>query len=77
MIKILKKELLIYTALLILMIILIHPDLLTHPSMRLELMQEKGNYIHPFLYTIIIYIVLSVFRIAFVLIMKLFGKKDK
>ncbi|MFT5836251.1 MAG: ABC-type multidrug transport system fused ATPase/permease subunit [Sulfurimonas sp.] len=69
MIKILKKEFTIYTALLTLLIILMHPDIISNPTIRLGLMQEKANYIHPLLYTFFIYLVLYFFRalIAFVL----------
>ena len=58
MTNIIKKELIIYTALLTLLIVLMHPDLLSHPTARLGLMQEKGNYIHPLLYTFFVYLVL-------------------
>ena len=47
MINIFKKELIIYTALLTGLILLMHPDLLSEPTVRLGLMQEMGNYIHP------------------------------
>lgn len=77
MINILKKELIIYTGLLTLLIVLMHPDLLTHPTARLGLMQEKGNYVHPLLYTFIVYLVLYFFRFVFSFIVKLFNKKDK
>ena len=62
MINILKKELVIYTALLTVFVVLMHPDLLTDPTARLGLMQEKGNYIHPLLYTFFVYLVLYFFR---------------
>jgi ABC-type multidrug transport system fused ATPase/permease subunit len=75
MTNIIKKELIIYTALLTLLIVLMHPDLLSHPTARLGLMQEKGNYIHPLLYTFFVYLVLYFFRFIFSFIMKLFRKK--
>ncbi|MEA3330355.1 MAG: hypothetical protein U9Q29_01525 [Campylobacterota bacterium] len=76
MINILKKELTIYTALLTLLIFLMHPDMLSDPTIRLGLMQEKSNYIHPLLYTLFIYLVVYFFRTIFGFIMKLV-KKDK
>ncbi len=76
MINILKKEFTIYTALLSLLIFLMHPDLLTEPTIRLGLMQEKGNYIHPLLYTLFVYLVLYFFRAVFGFIVKKI-KKDK
>jgi len=70
MINLLKKELLIYTALLTALILLMHPDLLSEPTVRLATMQEMGNYIHPLLYTLFVYLVLYFFRAVFS-----FGKK--
>ena len=77
MINIIKKELIIYTALLTLLIVLMHPDMLSDPTVRLGLMQERGNYVHPLLYTFIVYLVLYFFRFVFSFVMKLFDKKDK
>lgn len=77
MIKILRKELIIYTALLTLMIVLIHPDMLTNPIERLHMMQVQSNYIHPLLYTFFIYLVVFFFRAIIGFIMKLFNKKSK
>ena len=75
MINILKKELVIYTALLSVLIVLMHPDLLSVPTARLGLMQEKGNYIHPLLYTFFVYLILYFFRFVIGYILKLFRKK--
>ena len=75
MIKILKKELIIYTALLTLLVVLMHPDLLSHPTARLGLMQEKGNYIHPLLYTFFVYLILYFLRFVVRYIVKLVKKK--
>lgn len=75
MIKILKTELTIYTALLTVLIFLMHPDLLTEPTARLALMQAKGNYVHPLLYTFFVYLVIYFFRAVFGFIMKFFNKK--
>jgi ABC-type multidrug transport system fused ATPase/permease subunit len=77
MINIIKKELIIFTGLLTLLIVLMHPDLLTQPTARLGLMQEKGNYIHPLLYTFIVYLILYFFRFVFSFVMKFFNRKDK
>ncbi len=77
MIKILKKELIIYTALLTLLILLMHPDMLSDPVSRLGAMQEIGNYIHPLLYTFFVYLILYFFRFVFGFIMRLFDKKEK
>lgn len=77
MINILKKEFTIYTALLTLLIFLMHPDLLSEPTTRLGLMQEMGNYIHPLLYTLFVYLVLYFFRAIFGFVMKFFKKEKK
>lgn len=75
MIKILRKEFIVYTALLTVLIFLMHPDLLSDPTARLGLMQEKANYIHPLLYTFFIYLILYFFRFAFSIVMKFIRKK--
>jgi hypothetical protein len=75
MIEILKKELTIYTALLTVLIFLMHPDMLSEPTIRLGLMQEKTNYIHPLLYTFFVYLILFFARAIFGFIVKFF-KKD-
>ena len=74
MIDILKKELIIYTALLTFLIFLMHPDMLSDPTIRLGLMQEKTNYIHPLLYTFFVYLIIYFFRAIFAFIMKLIRK---
>jgi len=75
MIKILKTELVIYTALLTVLIFLMHPDLLSDPTARLGLMQEKGNYIHPLLYTFFVYLIIFFIRAIINFIAKFFSKK--
>lgn len=75
MIDILKKELTIYTALLTLLIFLMHPDMLSDPIVRLGLMQDKANYIHPLLYTFFVYLILFFLRAISGFIAKLFEKK--
>jgi hypothetical protein len=75
MIDILKKELTIYTALLTLLIFLMHPDMLSDPIVRLGLMQDKANYVHPLLYTFFVYLILFFLRAVSGFIAKLFEKK--
>ncbi len=76
MINIIKKELIIYTALLTMLTFLMHPDLLSDPTVRLGFMQEKENYIHPLLYTFFVYLILYFFRAIFNFVLKFF-KKEK
>jgi len=75
MINTIKKELFIYTGLLTMLMLLMHPDLLSNPTERLANMQVMGNYIHPLLYTFFIYLVLYFFRAVFSFIRKIFTKK--
>jgi len=77
MIKILTKELTIYTALLTFLIFMLHPDMLSEPTIRLGLMQEKENYVHPLLYTFFVYLIIFFFRSIFRYAMKFFKKGDK
>lgn len=77
MIKLLRKELIIYTALLTLLIVLIHPDMLSNPIERLSMMQDHSNYIHPLLYTFFIYLIVFFFRAIIGFIMNFFNKKSK
>lgn len=75
MINIIKKELTIYTALLTILIFLMHPDLLNDPTARLGLMQEKANYIHPLLYSFFVYLIIYFLRAIVGFVIK-FIKKD-
>lgn len=75
MIKLLRKEFIIYTALLTALILLMHPDLLSDPTVRLGLMQERGNYVHPLLYTFFVYLIIYFFRFVIGFIMGFFNKK--
>ncbi len=72
-----KKETLIYLATLLILALLMHIDLLSDPSSRLSLMQEKENYSHPFLYSFIIYFIILILRKIIDFIMGLFEKKSK
>ncbi len=78
MIDLIKKELTIYTALLTVLIFVMHPDMLSDPTVRLGLMQEKANYIHPLLYTFFVFLVIFFLRAVIDFVAKLFSKnKDK
>jgi len=77
MIKLIKKELVIYTALLTVLIVAMHPDLLSEPTIRLGLMQEHKNYIHPLLYTFFIYLVLFFVRFMINSVVGFFKKSKK
>ena len=73
--QVLKKELLIYLSTLLALALIMHIDLLTDPSARLQAMQEKENYTHPLLYSFIVYTVILILRKTIDFITGLFEKK--
>lgn len=73
--KKIKRELLIYSSILVLLILLMHPDMLSDPAARLGLMQQHQNYIHPLLYSFFVYLVVFVLRAAVAWVIGLFRKK--
>jgi hypothetical protein len=60
--KVLIREVLIYSTLLILLALLMHPDMIQDPSQRFSLLQSRGNYLHLFIYTTIVFLIVYVFR---------------
>lgn len=66
-----KKELLIYLAILILSALILHPDLLTDPLKRIEMMSERANYYHPVVFSLAIYLVIGLGRLIVAGIKKL------
>jgi len=70
-----KKEILYYLLTLVLLTLIIHIDMLSDPLTRLELMQEKGNYSHPFIYTLIVYGIVFILRKTIDFIVGIFEKK--
>jgi len=71
----LKKSLFIYMAMLVIFTVLMHSDILSNPSSRFQLMIEKENYTHPFLYTAIIYSIFFSIKKVLDFIVGLFEKK--
>jgi len=63
MIKKIKLELLYFSLLLIVLALSMHPDLITTPLDRLDLMNQKENYLHPIFWTSIIYTMIGVLRL--------------
>ncbi|MDD2906461.1 MAG: hypothetical protein WBK95_09205 [Sulfurimonas sp.] len=72
MIKKIRLELLYYVAILLVLAIVQHSDLLTAPLERFEQMQHNANYFHPFLYALLIYILIACMRVIvkFILFLK-------
>lgn len=64
MIKKIRKELLIYLALLVVLALFQHPDLLSSPLTRLNFMLNRQNYFHPLLWTFIVYILIGFVRLV-------------
>jgi len=72
--KIIIKEIIFFVILISMLALLQHGDLLTNPSDRFNLMSEKENYLHPFLWAGIVYFVLLVLRVILKFVLKLFKK---
>ncbi len=70
-----KKEVFYYVLTLLILALIAHSDLLSDPFSRFNLMHEKGNYFHPFLYAFIIYSVILIIRKVIDYIVGLFEKK--
>jgi len=58
----LTKEIFIYIILFVVLAFLMHPDLLETPLERFSHMMERGNFFHPFIYSILLYIFLFILR---------------
>ena len=73
----LKKEFFIYLATLFVLIIIAHSDILSDPLARLDLMSQKENFSHPFIYSFIIYGVIFILRKLIDFLSGLFEKKPQ
>jgi len=70
-----KKEVIYYLLTLIVLALIMHIDLISDPFSRFQIMQEQGNYSHPFIYSFVIYSIVFILRKIIDLIMKIFEKK--
>jgi len=70
-----KKEIVFYLLTLLALALIMHIDLLSDPFSRLQTMQEKGNYTHPFLYSFFVYFIILVLRKIIDFVMGIFEKK--
>jgi len=59
-----KKESLIYLVIFIIGAVIVHPDFLYAPLARFEWMNERGNYYHPFVMSIGVYLLVVVIRLT-------------
>ena len=67
-----KKEIIIYFLTLFVLAFIMHVDLLSDPFSRFHAMQEKENYLHPFIYSFAVYFIILVLRKIIDFIMKIF-----
>ena len=70
-----KREILVYLLIFFVLSLVMHGDLLSDPFSRFQMMNEKENYSHPFLYSFIVYSVLFIIRKTLDFILGLFEKK--
>lgn len=63
MIKKLRTELMYFFAILVVLALALHPDLLSTPLARLEHMQNRGNFLHPFAWSFGLYIIVLLIRL--------------
>lgn len=70
-----KREIFVYFAIFFVLSILVHSDFLSDPSSRFQMMYEKENYAHPFLYAFFVYSILFIIRKVLDFIIGLFERK--
>jgi hypothetical protein len=71
-----KKELLLYLFFVLITALLFHPDLLSEPEKRLEMMSDRGNYYHPFLFGFGIYLGIGILRLFAVGVKKIVKRRS-
>ncbi len=72
---IIKKEFLYYIIIFFFLALIFHIDLVSDPLTRLDLIRQKENYSHPFIYTFIVYSIFFILRKFIDLIEVIFKKK--
>jgi len=65
MIKTITKETLYFIIILSALALLQHPDLLSAPMTRIENIIQNGNYLHPLLWSLGLYLIIGILRIIF------------
>ena len=68
------KEILIYIGILLVLAIGVHPDIVTSPIDRFEMMGFAKNYGHPFVWSLASYFLLALFRVLFIVIKRFVTK---
>jgi len=72
-----KKELLIFIVIFVLGALIIHPDLIISPLKRMEWMNERENYYHPFVLSLTAYLLITSIRLIIVGVKKVLRKSFK
>jgi len=75
MIKKIIKELVYFFTILVVLALVKHPDLLTSPLERLDLILQQGNYLHPFIWSFLVYIFIGIFRLVAKVVVYIKNKK--
>jgi ABC-type multidrug transport system fused ATPase/permease subunit len=76
MIKRLRIELLYFFGLLLVLALVQHPDLLSSPLQRVQNMINSSNYIHPLLWTFVLYFIIAIVRIIVATIQRFKNRKS-
>jgi hypothetical protein len=71
------KEIGIFLSVVIVLAFIQHSDLATHPMARIESMIAVGNYLHPFLWSIVPYLLLAGLRLAIAFVLKSISSKKE
>ncbi len=69
-----KKEFVIYLTILLLSALILHPDLLSDPLKRIEMMSERANYYHPIVFSLAIYLIVGLGRLIVLGFKRLTGR---
>jgi ABC-type multidrug transport system fused ATPase/permease subunit len=73
--RVLIREVVVFTLLLISLAPLVHSDFFSHPLERFSLMQERGNFLHPLIYTFVVYTFLGIIRFIVKKVVNIFTKR--
>ena len=78
MIKTLTKETVYFFAILVVLALIQHPDFLHSPLIRVDNIMENKNFLHPFLWSLGLYLIIGIIRIILKFMLNLkkrFNKK--
>ena len=75
--KVILKEIIIFLAVVAILAIVQHQDMLSDPISRFSMMADMGNYTHPFLWAIVPYLLLLGLRLAVNMVLKNIASKKE